>query len=152
MGVSREKGDYVADGRKRRGMKEAIQDLECALEKLSYVDAGIVYTVCEKPFRDAKGLIRVAVAHLKKVAAIAELPHPYWETPEQYEKRTGEKWPNGWAVYALYENNNNGNRWVFCESYYFASSELCEGNRLVAIICATEAGPPPVDWRPGVKQ
>jgi hypothetical protein len=31
--------------------------------------------------------------------AIAELKAPRWETPEQYQARTGKAWPDNGAVY-----------------------------------------------------
>jgi hypothetical protein len=123
-------------------MKEAIHDLECALEKLGYVDAGIVYTVCEKPFSDAKELIRAAVTHLKKVAA-AELQHSRWETPEQYQKRTGKLWPDNGAVYTSIPAAGIKNSVISCAR----AKELQRDLHGMIIVCATEAGPPPPDDR-----
>jgi hypothetical protein len=71
---------------------------------------------------------------------------PRWETPEQYEKRTGEAWPNDWAVYALTELG-----WI-AMSYKLAKmkSHYDDGflGFVTAIVCAAEAGSPPDGWEP----
>jgi hypothetical protein len=71
-----------------------------------------------------------------------------WETPEQREKRTGKPWPNNAAVYSLYEETPVCNRFWFCESLYDAREGNKKWTNPVYIICATEAGPPPDDWKP----
>ncbi|MDR2020491.1 MAG: hypothetical protein LBQ14_06980 [Treponema sp.] len=122
-------------------MKEVIGHLETALEKLSYVAAGIVYTVCEKPYHDACESLRHAINTLKN--------KPRWETPEQYEKRTGEPWPDDWAVY--WRNRDNGKaEWlpwfpVPLEMMKLAVVKNVGENQAVI---ATEAGPPPNEWVP----
>jgi hypothetical protein len=75
--------------------------------------------------------------------AMTELKIPRWETPNQYKE-----WPDDWAVYSLYESDDDGHRWWYCESYHYALFAKSPSSRLVTIICATEAGPPPDDWRP----
>jgi hypothetical protein len=79
---------------------------------------------------------------------IKELKTPRWETPEQYEKRTGNKWPDSALVYAMYEANDGSRIWGY-ESYGYAQYKR-EKNRHnpIWIICATEAGQPPDDWKP----
>jgi hypothetical protein len=75
---------------------------------------------------------------------------PRWETPEQYEKRTGEPWPDDWAVYALYEDNGGRLKW-FAQSRGFTEKQIKRNksdSRIKMMVCATEAGPPPDDWRP----
>jgi hypothetical protein len=76
--------------------------------------------------------------------AIVELTTPRWETPEQREKRTGEKWPDDAAVYALVELLHGELLWEIM-SYKTA---IISANY---IICATEAGPPPDGWKPEEK-
>jgi hypothetical protein len=71
-----------------------------------------------------------------------------WETPEQREKRTGYRWPANAAVYSLYEETPVCSRFWFCESLYDAREGNIKGANPVCIICATEAGPPPDDWKP----
>jgi hypothetical protein len=79
---------------------------------------------------------------------IALLEARHWETPEQYKKRTGESWPDDWAVYALYETNDGERQW-FCESCGYAQHKgKRKSNNPKIIICAGYAGPPPDDWRP----
>jgi hypothetical protein len=115
------------------GMKKAIETLRAA----KIIILGLIGDENDPAFI-AYDLLEEAIEELK----------PRWETPEQYQKRTGKLWPDNGAVYTLYEDNDSDNRWWFCESYYYASTGVCAGNRLVAIICATEAGPPPKDWEP----
>jgi hypothetical protein len=71
-------------------------------------------------------------------------------TPDQYLERTGEPWPDNWAVYSLYETAKSEERFWAVEEYGYAQ-EKCAGNPK-AIICATEAGPPPDDWEPEEKK
>jgi hypothetical protein len=80
--------------------------------------------------------------------ALAELKaQPRWETPEQWEKRTGEKWLDSWAVYALYENKDGTSQW-FWGGYKKELDRATRHNKNpLNIVCATEAGPPPDDWR-----
>jgi hypothetical protein len=73
---------------------------------------------------------------------------PRWETPEQWEKRTGEKWGDNAAVYALYEDNDGKRQW-FWGGYGKERDKTGRRNKNpVAIVCATEAGKPPDGWRP----
>jgi hypothetical protein len=69
--------------------------------------------------------------------------NPHWETPEQYKKRTGKPWPDSGAVYTICVKNHR-------EFWYPKSLELVKkvGVPLKNVIIATEAGPPPADWRP----
>jgi hypothetical protein len=71
---------------------------------------------------------------------------PAWETPEQYERRTGKKWQDDWAVYALYENNDGERRWFWggCGR----ERRKGENGNTRKIVCAAEAGPPPDGWEP----
>jgi hypothetical protein len=91
--------------------------------------------------------------------AVSELQSPRWETPEQREKRTGEPWPDSWAVYlnAWFSDSGKsvyiGNIWQDTTLKEAKRVEkILKGSKttsfLVAIICATEAGPPPDYWRP----
>jgi hypothetical protein len=73
---------------------------------------------------------------------------PRWETPKQYKARTGKAWPEDWAVYTLYKTELIYKKWWFCESYHCAKTTMLSGDRVLAIVCATEAGCPPDDWMP----
>jgi hypothetical protein len=80
---------------------------------------------------------------------IAELESPRWYTPEQWEKRTGEAWPEKAAVYAL----EKGHTFLIFPYEVIVGFEAmsygaAKRKGLDKIICATEAGPPPDDWRP----
>ena len=61
--------------------------------------------------------------------------HFDYETPEQYEKRTGKSYPNDWLVFNLQLGH-----WYPCDY-----QRIKEG-RLVVI--ADSPVPPPDDWRP----
>jgi hypothetical protein len=71
--------------------------------------------------------------------------NPRWETPEQYEKRTGKKWLYDWAVYfktaIAYSHGLGDVEWGVCRRKTASiDHDIC--------VVATEAGPPPDDWRP----
>jgi RimJ/RimL family protein N-acetyltransferase len=81
---------------------------------------------------------------INEVMAELKAP-PRWETPEQWEKRTGEAWPDNGAVYFKMSHLGDDVEWGVC--------------RLVSArrdhdICAvaTEAGPPPDGWKPEERQ
>jgi hypothetical protein len=74
------------------------------------------------------------------------VPVPDWETPEQWEKRTGEAWPDDWAVYALERRYTVLNDVIV--AFEAMSYGAAKWKGLDKIICATEAGPPPDDWKP----
>jgi hypothetical protein len=67
-----------------------------------------------------------------------------WETPEQYEKRTGEAWPDDWAVYTRIPIAD-----IKAAIVSHARAKVIQHDLPgVIIVCATEAGPPPEGWRP----
>jgi hypothetical protein len=110
-------------------MKKVIELLETAKELALYGSRSTTVSCIEE-----------AIAELKAL--------PRWETPEQREKRTGEAWPENWAVYALYENNDGTSQW-FWGGYKKEMDRFMRHNKNpLNIVCATEAGPPPDDWRP----
>jgi hypothetical protein len=102
--------------------------------------------------RNKERRIRLALNRIEcakgAIETLIPLPPPRWETPEQYEKRTGETWPDDWAVYALYENNDGEKQW-FWGGYEKERDKTGRRNKNpVAIVCATEAGPPPENFKP----
>jgi hypothetical protein len=82
---------------------------------------------------------------------ICTINKPRWETPEQWEKRTGEAWPYNSAVYCRGQldasedwtgwmiNSHRGAVWTYDTFHTFHDYH---------IVCATRPGPPPDDWRP----
>ena len=90
----------------------------------------------------ARGYIASAIAALQ----------PRWETPKQWEKRTGESWPDNGAVYI----RENGELRV--EEYWRAlqlendlirlDKDFGDHHVPLLVLCATEAGPPPDGWVP----
>jgi hypothetical protein len=95
-------------------------------------------------------VLRLSHSHTHQICieilelAVDALEHPCWETPEQYEKRTGEPWPDKWAVYRRKNYPNTG--WTSWEVLSYGWARFCVWQ--YQIICATEAGPPPDDWEP----
>jgi hypothetical protein len=79
---------------------------------------------------------------------------PRWETPEQWEKRTGKAWPENAAVRVLLPNKE----WDLME--HWRAEQLRrdlarldkdfgdEPEGLLIVCDRGEAGPPPNDWRP----
>jgi hypothetical protein len=86
-----------------------------------------------------------ALVDIRRLEAEAQhlIEVPAWETPAQYEKRTGKAWPENWAVYACGDTDEI--EWVVCT--YREAKEMDKFND-TEIACATEAGPPPDDWWP----
>jgi hypothetical protein len=115
-------------------MKEIIELLEQALDRISCV--GGADRKEQKLAREGERFINEAVDLLIT---------PRWETPEQYEKRTGKPWPDKWAVYYRCSRADD---WVV-SSFEAAKRDIVMSLIPSAdIICATEAGMPPNDWKP----
>ena len=83
-------------------------------------------------------------------AVLEEIPQ--YETPEQYEKRTGKKW-NGAVFYRCINDD--------CEEVEFTEWEIggyididpndypfCVGCESILAVCAQSSEPPPDDWKP----
>jgi hypothetical protein len=91
-----------------------------------------------------KKFVNVSISDIIK-EAIAELKAPpRWETPEQWEKRTGKAWPDDWATYVRLIFAKHGwdpYRYITAKSF-----QLSHPGTIVVI--ATEAGPPPDGWQP----
>ena len=71
------------------------------------------------------------------------IPIPDYETPEQYEKRTGKTLPYDAAVWWKYAGTQKKWRIIHLHS---AKKYMTEGELL--IVCAQSPEPPPNDWRP----
>jgi hypothetical protein len=102
--------------------------------------------------RDEERRIKAALNRIEcamgAIETLIPLPLPRWETPNQWEKRTGKAWPDDWAVYALYENNDGQRQWFWGGYEKERDKAGRRGKNPIAIVCAAEAGPPPDDWRP----
>jgi hypothetical protein len=121
---------------RRRGMKKAIELLEEAKDEALNV-------ACELDIGSTwRNRLGITIDNLE--AVIAELQHPRWETPEQWEKCTGEKYPDTWAVYMRVQNKKG--EWAGWLPTSYGASRLTLSVRQV--VCATEAGPPPDTWVP----
>jgi hypothetical protein len=98
---------------------------------------GLSEGVDNKPLEKRIDMLKEAIAEL-------EAP-PRWETPEQWEKRTGKAWPNKAAVYY---RCSRADFWVV-SSFGEAKRDIAMSFVHTAdIVCATEAGPPPDGWQP----
>jgi hypothetical protein len=92
--------------------------------------------VDNKPLKEKIFLLAEAIAELKAL--------PRWETPEQYVKRTGERWPDDWAVYYI---DPPRPYWDTQPTWEICRHDIAIRNGLICVV-ATEAGPPPDGWRP----
>jgi hypothetical protein len=133
----------MTGGRKRRMVvKEIINLLVEAQRTLRTGPGGIFYA---EQIWSARRVID---------AALAGLQTPRWYTPEQWEERTGEPWPDNGAVYMLYKPPEISGVFPFwrIETYCYAKMYLngvaVHSKSCIAVVCATEAGPPPDGWRP----
>ena len=82
-------------------------------------------------------------------------PFPDYETPEQYEKRTGKPYPDNGAVYVLtrYHFDDKPNWYVTAYFEYKKTAEAIAqdkvyGTKLFGVVIADPPVPPPDDWRP----
>jgi hypothetical protein len=87
-----------------------------------------------------KKFLNVSVSNIIK-EVLEDLKTHRWETPEQYEQRTREKWPDDWPVWSITTDG-------ILEITTMGEEEIRKtwGNHIYVI--ATEAGPPPDGWRP----
>jgi hypothetical protein len=82
--------------------------------------------------------------------ALEELKTPRWYTPERWEAETGKPWPDNGAVYVIHQKFEID----FYPDWYitnYLSAKYKKDRKEYAIafiVCATEAGPPPDDWKP----
>jgi hypothetical protein len=118
---------------RRQQMKKVIDRLEHVINEL-----GPRYVSCY-----ARYLLDRVIAELKAP--------PSWETPEQWEKCTGEKYPDEapvWTVskYAIDGKPTKYNRL----RWWLGTYKEAKDNEVNSIVfCAyNHLGPPPKDWRP----
>jgi hypothetical protein len=113
-----------------------------------------IKAVEEVTFRSRDGEKRIKTAlnwiecAMGAIETLIPLPLPRWETPEQWARRTGKAWPDDWAVYALYENNDGQRQWFWGGYEKERDKAGRRSKNPIAIVCATEAGTPPDGWRP----
>lgn len=74
---------------------------------------------------------------------------PKWETPEQWEKRTGRVWQEDWSVYYRFRPCLSAElgAWIPWQVDKYKNAKGNFSNDIMQIVCATGA-PPPDDWRP----
>jgi len=75
------------------------------------------------------------------------IPIPDYETPEQYEKRTGKKWPENALVWYRYKDQQDFEEWIWVLSRKLVADARNSREKLY-ILCAQSPEPPPNDWRP----
>jgi hypothetical protein len=80
--------------------------------------------------------IKTALKHAR-----TELTTSRWYTPEQWEKRTGKKWPEDWPVWSITTDG-------LLTISTMGEEEIRKTWGTHIYVIATEAGPPPDDWRP----
>jgi hypothetical protein len=87
----------------------------------------------------AKKLISTALDILKSP--------PGWETPEQWEKRTGEPW-KGTVYFNIFSRKDGKSLYVDGQYQISSMSNIVYYYYVVVVVCATEARPPPDGWKP----
>ena len=75
------------------------------------------------------------------------IPIPDYETPEQYERRTGKKWPENAPVWYRYKDQQDFKEWSWVLSRKLVADARNSREKLY-ILCAQSPEPPPNDWRP----
>jgi hypothetical protein len=128
-------------------MKKAIDLIDAAKGKVYDIDY-------DDSYRDRNEVVRDECIDLLD-EAIAELKNPRWETPEQWEKRTGNKYPEDAAVRIFYSPEHG---WDLME--YWRAKQLEQDlarldkdfdvdPKLIPIVCDCGVdGPPPYGWKP----
>jgi hypothetical protein len=132
-------------------MKKVIELLEKARENTAKGISDNPFYAATKACYNANLLLNEALGILKKAA-------PHWETPEQYKERTGKAWPDGAAVFYRDRGYHDVGLTDWCLWKLMLHKEAVEKPKEIncsgvstedcQIICATEAGPPPEDWKP----
>jgi hypothetical protein len=127
---------------RRRNVKKVIELLEEALKKAKFAQ---YYSPTPRMLDTTINLIQETIALLKAL--------PRWETPEQWEKRNGRKYQNKGPVWFRHTCKNYRGEQEFIawflkeykdarDDYDFHLPDYKQ------IVVATEAGPPPKDWKP----
>ena len=76
---------------------------------------------------------------------------PDYETPDQYEKRTGEKW-NGALWVRIWLSFGSGNKWGIWFATSNRESYVIPTPPNYQVLCAQSPEPPPDDWIPEEEQ
>ena len=127
--------EYRKGRQRRRSVKKASEMIKEAFDEICEV----AYEYCDQsPHYFDK--IENAMNQLEEVMDILEAP-PRWETPEQREKRTGDKYPDRAPVWCA-DNDDPADPWFL--DYY---ENAVEDERYY-IICAVGGLVPPDGWRP----
>jgi hypothetical protein len=116
--------------KQRYKMKKAIELLKSAKNEFA-----CVIPDCE----GCRGSLNTGLDLLDEALAELEAP-PRWETPDQWEKRTGKAWPEDWPVWDITDGM------IGISTMAEEEERKTWGNHIYVI--ATEAGPPPKSWRP----
>jgi hypothetical protein len=95
-------------------------------------------------------LIKQAIEFIDEVILLLE--EPRWYTPERWKEETGEAWPDNNGVFTRLVNRPN-DEWDAClyGKHKIAVNLLASlgaPSYPLYVVCATEAGPPPDDWKP----
>jgi hypothetical protein len=128
--------------------KERKNRMAATLRKYSCKNCGSVF---EPSLKADFEHIKVRCSFCRHEASL--VPVPDWETPEQYQERTGKAWPDDWAVYYRYVSAG-GKLDIWRTGYYknIANSNHDFRSHNAGhhqMVCATESGIPPDGWRPG---
>jgi hypothetical protein len=111
-----------------------------AIELLERAEGAIMLATAGKPDSSDLELCTEAINYIND--AMAELKSsPRWETPEQWEKRTGDKYPDKAPVWCA-DND------VPADPWFLEYHENAVDDERYYIICAVGGLVPPDSWRP----
>jgi hypothetical protein len=116
----------------KRNMKKAIELIEHTIKLLRMLYRSHTHQICIETLE----------------LALSALQAPRWETPEQYEMRTGEKWGDDWPVWvkSKIKWEEGGLSTLFWSLY--RRYETVKGSEDYAYVVCVNGEPPPDDWKP----
>lgn len=144
-------------------MKKAIELLDAAISHIGRNHDFIVMDLIQQAVRELK-TPRKSIGKILEIADKTCIACTHWEkcradlsfsfcrhyeqefiTPIEYEKRTGEPWPDNWAVYARAQyTTGEYSTWGVC-NYADAAFTMYT----TQIVCAnSNSGKPPDGWMP----
>ena len=101
------------------------------------------YTVNDDMYAPAFCLTYKAFGGLCDTETV-ELPN--YETPEQYEKRTGKKWNGAVWVKSMLDIPEVPKMWLLIRGSAVTDEDLSDNDLIY--LCAQSPEPPPDDWKP----
>jgi hypothetical protein len=124
------------------------KDLSYAHDLLQAAENEVEEIPCSDKRKILQATTKISCA-MGALETLIPLPLLHWETPEKRKDRTGEEWPDDWAVYYRV---SKADCWVVFTYGEAKRDAVHSFIPLAQIICATEAGRPPDGWEPFVEE